>query len=86
MYQMCFTTLDVPDAFFNARCIIRLFASDVHSDHMCCYDEQDTFQWPDAQLEPDVRHHPDVFADQMSQQTKYPQRARFPHRPNAPTG
>ncbi|KAF3558346.1 hypothetical protein F2Q69_00014438 [Brassica cretica] len=32
-------TPNVPDAFFNAKCTIALFASDVPSDQMCRYDE-----------------------------------------------
>ncbi|KAF2619570.1 hypothetical protein F2Q68_00039704 [Brassica cretica] len=47
MYQMHFhvpdepSTPNVPDAFFNAKCTIALFASDVPSNQMCCYDEPD---------------------------------------------
>ncbi|KAF2610545.1 hypothetical protein F2Q70_00009433 [Brassica cretica] len=101
MYQMRFSAPYVPDALLCAictRCAISVsctrcvFLTPEIPDALSAPDVPDvfyntryTFQWPDAQLEPDVRHLPDVFADQMSQQTKYPQRARFPHRPSAPT-
>ncbi|KAF2583081.1 hypothetical protein F2Q68_00006868 [Brassica cretica] len=45
MYKMHFQVPDapltpnVPDAFFNAKCTIALFASYVPSDQMCCSDE-----------------------------------------------